>query len=957
MGTISSGVGLVSGLNSGQIIDQLISLDARPAKDLQTRIDQNNRIKTAYQSLQAGLVAIKGSADQLIRPSTFQNATATSSNTNVLSATATPSSPAGIYQFTVARTVTSQSLITGGFADATSAAVGAGQIQIGLGGGEVTSSPNLSDLNGGAGVRRGVFRITDRSGSSTSIDIGNALTLDDVIKKINTADNIQIKASAGPNGLVLQDLSGGTGNLRVDDLQGGSAATDLGIRGAGSGDTLTGSTINRIGRGSLLSSLNDGLGVRTTPGSDFSITTADGTVKQISLLGKRTVGDVIDSLNQAGGGKFTASLRSDGKGLQVVDNTTGSGELTLSALSGSKALRDLGLAGAASGNTLTGGNLVANLGSVLLKNLSGGAGITGGQITITDRNGTSANLDLSGAQSLDDVLSAINGAGTTLRASVSKSGTRIELTDTSGGTGNVVVSDTSGTLAQQLGIAGTFDTNKTVVSGTALKRQYVNENSLLADLNGGKGVTPGVFRITNGRGTTADVDLRTLSNGKLSDVISAINAKGIGVTASVNSDGSGLLLTDTTTGSSSLKVEDLSGSLARDLNIAKTAAAGSKTINGAFGATIDVTATDTLNTVLTKINSAGVGVVASVVNDGSGATPFRLTLTALNSGRDGRFTFDAGKTGLGADTLVRAQDAAVFLGGTGSTNPVLITSSSNTLSNVVPGLSITLAGVSDQPVTVSVAQNADSAVSQLQGFVKSFNSLTQNIADLTKFDTNTQKGGLLLGDATAQSINDSLFQAINTSVSGAGKYSLLAQVGVTISADNQLNFDETKFRNAYASDATSVQRLFTAFRTETTTTYTKGGATVTPTGTVSGTVSTPFGTELAGTTSTNDGSGNTVTRVTKVVGFGIASAFQKALSRLNDPVNGTLTISNKSIDTANDLYNKRISSINDLLVAKRSRLQQQFANLETVLATLQGQQSAIGRIQSVSAPASSSSSK
>ena len=40
MGRISSGVGLVSGINSAQIIEQLISLEARPKQLIQTRIDQ-----------------------------------------------------------------------------------------------------------------------------------------------------------------------------------------------------------------------------------------------------------------------------------------------------------------------------------------------------------------------------------------------------------------------------------------------------------------------------------------------------------------------------------------------------------------------------------------------------------------------------------------------------------------------------------------------------------------------------------------------------------------------------------------------------------------------------------------------------------------------------------------------------------------------------------------------------
>jgi len=237
MGSISSGVGLVSGINSGQIIDQLISLDARPRTQLLGRIENNRRIKLAYADLQARLSGLQTSANTLVRPSTFLASTGTSSNADVLTASVSPSAAAGSYQFTVARTVTSQSLVSTGLADA-NAFLRAGTIRVGLGGGEVTSSQNLADLNSGAGVRRGQFRIVDRSGASTVVDTAGTVNLDDVIKRINTAPNLQVRASLGDSGLVLTDTSGGTGTLRIDEVGGGNAAGDLGLRGTATGNTL-----------------------------------------------------------------------------------------------------------------------------------------------------------------------------------------------------------------------------------------------------------------------------------------------------------------------------------------------------------------------------------------------------------------------------------------------------------------------------------------------------------------------------------------------------------------------------------------------------------------------------------------------------------------------------------------------------------------------------------------------
>src|SRR5438309_272154 len=183
MGRITSSVGLISGINSSQIIDELISLDSKPVTDLQTRIATGTAQKSAYQGLLSQLNTLKGVGDTLVNPLTFQAATAASSDENTLTATAANGAAVGTYQFQVARLVSAQQAVTAGFADPNQTKVGAGTITIGQGGGELNSATNLSALNGGKGVNRGTFRITDRSGHTAAIDISNALALDDVARK------------------------------------------------------------------------------------------------------------------------------------------------------------------------------------------------------------------------------------------------------------------------------------------------------------------------------------------------------------------------------------------------------------------------------------------------------------------------------------------------------------------------------------------------------------------------------------------------------------------------------------------------------------------------------------------------------------------------------------------------------------------------------------------------------
>lgn len=942
MGTISSGVGLVSGINTGQIIDQLIAIDSRPRIQLQRRIESNNQIKLAFTDLQARLSGLLASANLLARPSTFQAASARSSNPDVLTATTTPTATPGNYQFTVARTVTTQSAVSQGFSGV-NALLKPGTIRIGLGGGEVTSSMALSELNGGNGVQRGQFRITDRAGNTATVDIRGAITLDDVVSRINSAGNLQVRASLGEDGLVLTDTSGGTGTLRVDDLGGGRAAADLGILGTSTTSTLQGSAINTLGRASLLASLNDGIGVRTRPGqADLRITAGNGESVDVNLDGVRTVGDVLDRLNEASGGRYSVSIAPDGRSFRITDLTGGPDELTVSSLNDSRAARDLGLEFAAGTGTVTGSKVRAGLGSVLLKSLNGGTGITAGTLTLTDRTGAYAEVSLAGVSSLSELITAINDAGTGVRASVNRSGTGIEITDVSGGTGDLEIGSLSGpNVAALLGIEGTFDLSRTRIDGGSLKRQFVSENTALSTLNGGRGIASGTFRITNSNGVSATVSLTNLNNPTLQDVITAINSKNIGVIASINDEGTGLMLQDTLGGASALRVADVTGTAAQDLRIAGTATGS--TLVGRYAADIEVTATDTLQTLVNKINSANVGVTASTINDGSTVNPVRLSVNAVNSGLAGRFTFDGGATGVELTTLVRAQNAAVFLGSSDVPDPVLLTSSTNTLADVVPGVTLNLANASNTPVTVSVSQSADQAVSTLRSFVTNFNALTQRIGELTRFDPATNTRGLLLGDAAVSGMVASLFNALQSPVSGAGRYTLLSQVGLSVGANNQLTFDENRFREAYATDAQSAQRLFTAFNTVTTTTVTSpGGQQLSQT-----TTTTPFGTETVGVSTSTDDDGNNVRTEVRLEGFGIAYTLQNAINRLIDPVNGTVVRQNRSIDDANRIFEARIASINAQLDAKRLRLQRQFTQMERVLAQLQSQQSAIGRIQTV----------
>jgi flagellar hook-associated protein 2 len=890
MAQITSNIGLISGINTGAIIDGLISIDAEPVTLLQTQINSAQQQEAAYNSIETQLTAMQQIGQNLSLPQTFQNAVTTSSDPNVLTATAAPGAAVGNYQLQVAQLVTTQQSISDGFANTTTAPVGAGTITLEEGGGLASSQTQLAQLNGGAGVPQGQFRITDASGNTTVINTSGDVTLDDVVNQINNAVGVSVHAQVTDSGLAITDTSGGTGTMSITDLSGGTTAQALGIAGTATAGVLTGTNINFITDATPLGQLNDGNGVATTTAgqNDFTVTTSDGSQINVQLNGASTIGDVINDINTAGGSKLHAAINTAGNGITLTDTSGGGGTMSIAVDNGSQAAKDLGLLNGVSGNTIQGTPLIAGLDSVLISSLNGGSGLPLGTISITNGKGGHADVNLAGATSVSDILTDINSAGIDVTASMNQAGTGIQIADNSGGSGSLVISDVNSTTAAALGISGTFAATSPVAVGKNLQAQYVSLNTPLTQFNGGAGVALGQFQIQNSKGQTAVVDLSQGSFNTIGDVISAINAKNIGVTASIDTTGNGILLTDSAGGAGKLTVSDLNGgTTAADLNIAGTATG--TTLDGALQKTITITSTDTLTSVQNKINQLGFGVIASIVNDGSSTDPYRLSLTAVNSGSAGQVVIDSGTTNLGVRNLVNAQNAAVFYGGSDGAQPLLITSNSNQLSNVINGVTISLLSASTSPVSLGITPDPSNVSAQLQNFVQDFNSLVGSITTDTAFDAANNTGGILLGDATTEQVQNSIYTMINSVVQGVGQFKDLADIGITVNASGdasngtQLNFDANTFAQAFATDPNAVQNLFS-------------------------------------TTS-----------------VGLGSVISNAMDSLVDPVNGAITLQVNTLNTQISGYSDQINQLNVILDQKREQLEAEFNQMEETLATLQSQ--------------------
>ncbi len=165
MSGIFSGIGLVSGINFVEVVDQLISLQRRPILVLDARVQVFQAQESALSTLEANLLTLTTSVQQLSLESTFNAFNVSNSDTASLSLTASDDVVPADYQFQAIRKAETHQVRSQGFADADQQTIGTGTITI-ASGGRLHQTTLLDALNVGNGVQRGNIQITDRSGAT-----------------------------------------------------------------------------------------------------------------------------------------------------------------------------------------------------------------------------------------------------------------------------------------------------------------------------------------------------------------------------------------------------------------------------------------------------------------------------------------------------------------------------------------------------------------------------------------------------------------------------------------------------------------------------------------------------------------------------------------------------------------------------------------------------------------------
>ena len=338
----------------------------------------------------------------------------------------------------------------------TPAAAGSGEVALGVFP-DTTSGGSGSAFDQDSGLR------IVNGGETFDIEFSADETVEDLLRRLNQA-GAGISAQINDAGTGLDIRSRLSGNdFQIGELNGGTTATQLGIR--------------TYDRDSVLSNFNFGVGVPThdgfdiptADGIDFSITDSNGVsfdidLSDISFADLSTtdaINQIVNEINTASttaAADVTATAVSTGNVTVIELNDTGGGieDLAVTAGDGSLAAQYLGLV--PDGDTPV--------------PISTGTTIRGSDskyfdFTITADDGQTFNVDVSSAQTVGDVIDAINAAtGGAVDAQLAAEGNGIELVDNTGVGSLTVTANSNSRAAEYLGLLEADQTTATSTTGT-----------------------------------------------------------------------------------------------------------------------------------------------------------------------------------------------------------------------------------------------------------------------------------------------------------------------------------------------------------------------------------------------------------------------------------------------------------------------------------------------------------
>lgn len=249
------------------------------------------------------------------------------------------------------------------------------------------------------------------------------------------------------------------------------------------------------------------------------------------------------------------------------------------------------------------------------------------------------------------------------------------------------------------------------------------------------------------------------------------------------------------------------------------------TIVGADGTQTEITAASTsMADVAAAINASTAGVkamrVAAGTEAGTGTQLYRLQLSSAETGADGAFEVFRGNaaevtggtaTNLladpGAAVISTASDAQVTLWA-GTAAEQSITSSTNTFSDLLPGVSVTVSKIEAAPVSITVARDdaaigtvASTLVAELSKVLSFIDAKSAVSTTTSAAGTVSTTAGSFTGNSAVRDLRAKVVSAAAAPIGGVSPSS----IGITLTKSGDIEYDATKFAAALAKDPAGTQ--------------------------------------------------------------------------------------------------------------------------------------------------------
>ncbi len=230
--------------------------------------------------------------------------------------------------------------------------------------------------------------------------------------------------------------------------------------------------------------------------------------------------------------------------------------------------------------------------------------------------------------------------------------------------------------------------------------------------------------------------------------------------------------------------------------------AGNRTITGAK--LTPKTYGDTPEGIVAAINSSQRGYKAQLVNDGS-ARPFKIMITGESGSTESFTVSTTGGTPLSFSNVTTASDAMVSVDG------ISYTRKTNTITDVVPGVTLDLKSTTLTAASVMVSRDTTAITTKLSELVVAYNDFNNIIAETTNpKSTLDTYGATLVGDNTVRLVRQQVRQVIlGASSTAGGTIKNLSQLGLSIDLKGVMTLDTAKAEKTLNTNYDDVVKMFT----------------------------------------------------------------------------------------------------------------------------------------------------